>query len=49
MRLVSKQYCLNVIIVFASYPLQSEKMVAEGRWVSIVKMVRVLRDCRGKE
>jgi len=30
MRLVLKQYFLNVIILFACYPFQSEKMVAEA-------------------
>jgi hypothetical protein len=39
-----KKVPFNVITVFACYPLQSEKMVAEGRWVSIVKIFRVLGD-----
>ena len=48
-RLVSKKYFLYEIIVSACYLLQSEKMVAEGSWVSIVKVARVLRDYSDKE
>jgi hypothetical protein len=49
MRLVSKQYFLNVIILFTRYPFQSEKNGGRSRWISIVKVVRDLRDYRGKE